>query len=184
MHGRSLARFAGFTLTEMLIAAALVAAAAAVAVPMLSAPSPSRVQLAGTELVQALRFARSEAQRTRVPHGVRIDAATERAQVFRLDMSTAPATRLFTVRHPLHHGLYVLDFPTDPATKGVTIATSTLTFAGACTETRDVIFDARGWPLCSNPSTVELTSGTVDLALGGVTRRVTVAGATGRVVLQ
>jgi prepilin-type N-terminal cleavage/methylation domain-containing protein len=184
MYGRSLARFAGFTLTEMLIVAALLAAAAAVAVPMLSAPNSSRVRLAGTELVQALRFARSEAQRTRIPHGVRIDAATERVQLFRLDTSTVPATRLFTVRHPLHHGLYVLDFPTDRATRGVVIAAAALSFASACSEARDVIFDARGWPLCSNPSTVELTGAAVDLSLGPVTRRVSVAGATGRVVLQ
>ena len=184
MYGRSLGRRAGFTLTEMLIATALLAAAAAVAVPMLAAPNPSRVRLAGTELVQALRFARSEAQRTRVPHGVRIDAATERVQLFRLDTSTVPATRLFTVRHPLHHGLYVLDFPADPATRGVTIAAAALTFAGGCGEARDVVFDARGWPLCSNPLAVEVTNGTIDLALGTATRRVTVAGATGRAVLQ
>jgi prepilin-type N-terminal cleavage/methylation domain-containing protein len=184
MFGRCLERCAGYTLTEMLIATALLAAAAAVAMPMLSAPSPSRARLAGTELVQALRFARSEAQRTQVPHGVRIDAATERVQLFKLDTSTLPPTRLFTVRHPLHHGLYVLDFPVDRATRGVHVAAAALTFAAACGEARDVVFDARGWPLCSNPVTVELTSAVIDLSIGNVTRRVSVAGTTGRVVLQ
>jgi prepilin-type N-terminal cleavage/methylation domain-containing protein len=184
MIGRCVERCAGYTLVEMLIATALLASAAAVAVPMLVAPNPSRVRLAGTELVQAARFARSEAQRTRVPHGVRIDAAAERIQLFRLDTSTVPPTRLFTVRHPLHHGLYVLDLPVDAATRGVTIAAAGLTFSGTCGEARDVVFDQRGWPLCSNPLSVELTGATVDLSLGTASRRVTVAGVTGRVMLQ
>jgi len=184
MDGHCRARFAGYTLTEMLIAVALLAAAAAVAVPMLRAPAPSRVQLAGTQLVQAIRFARSEARRTLVPHGVRIDTATERAQLFRLDMSTLPPTRLFTVRHPGHHDLYVLDFPAATATRGVQINAAALSFAAACSESRDLVFDARGWPLCSSPVSVELASADVDLGNGTTTRRVSVAGVTGRVVLQ
>ena len=184
MNGGCRKRCAGYSLTEMLIAAALLAATAAVAVPLLRAPAPSRVQLAGTQLAQAIRFARSEAQRTLVPHGVRIDAATERAQVFRLDMSTMPPTRLFTVRHPGHHNLYVLDFSTEAATQAVQITAAALTFAAACSESRDLVFDSLGWPRCSNPVTVELTSANVDLGNGATTRRVSVAGATGRVVLQ
>lgn len=179
-----LRRCAGYTLTEMLIATALLGAAAAVAVPMLGAPNPSRANLAGTQLVQALRFARSESQRTQIPHGVRIDAAVERAQLFRLDTSTMPPTRLFTVRHPGHHGLYLLDFPADPATRGVQITAAALSFAGVCSELRDIVFDARGWPLCSQPVSVELTSAAVDLGNGAVVRRVSVAGVTGRVVLE
>lgn len=184
MNGGCRNRCVGYTLTELLIVAALLAAAAAVAVPMLRAPTASRVQLAGTQLVQAIRFARSEAQRTLVPHGVRMDAATERAQVFRLDMSTMPPTRLFTVRHPAHHGLYILDFPAEAATRAVQITAAALTFAGACSEARDLVFDARGWPRCSNPLSVELTNANVDVGNGTATRRVNVAGVTGRVVLQ
>jgi hypothetical protein len=104
--------------------------------------------------------------------------------LFRLDMSTMPPTRLFTVRHPGHHGLYVLDFPVDPATRGVQITAAALTFAATCSESRDLVFDARGWPLCSQPLNVELTGAAVDLGSGTVTRRVSVAGVTGRVVQQ
>jgi prepilin-type N-terminal cleavage/methylation domain-containing protein len=177
-------RCTGYTLTEMLIATVLVVVAAAVAMPMLRTTDPHRVNAAATQLVQAVRYARSEAQRTRVPHGVRIDAATERAQLFRLDMSTVPPTRLFTVRHPWHHGLYLLDFSTDVTTRGVQITAATLTFAAACSELRDLVFDARGWPLCSQPLNVELTNGIVDVGSVTVNRRVSVAGVTGRVVLQ
>jgi prepilin-type N-terminal cleavage/methylation domain-containing protein len=184
MNGCCRKRCAGYSLTEMLIATALVAVGAAVAMPMLRTTDPSRANVAATQLAQAVRFARSEAQRTRVPHGVRIDAATERAQLFRLDMSTVPPTRLFTVRHPGHHGLYLLDFSTDGATRGVQITAATLSFAGACSESRDLVFDARGWPLCSQPLNVELTSATVDLGSNTVNRRVSVAGVTARVVLQ
>jgi prepilin-type N-terminal cleavage/methylation domain-containing protein len=184
MRGRRHRKCAGYTLAEMLIAVTLVAAASAVVVPMLGAPSASRVELAATELAEALRFARSEAERTRVPHGVRIDAGTERAQVFRLDTGTTPATALFTVRHPIHHGWYTLDFANDRPTRGVAITAATLSFSAACGESRDVVFDARGWPVCSQPPAVELSSATIDLGSGSVTRRVVVEAVTGRVVLQ
>jgi type II secretory pathway pseudopilin PulG len=184
MRGRRHGKSAGYTLAEMLIAVTLLAAASAVVVPMLGAPSASRVDLAATELAQALRFARSEAQRTRLPHGVRIDQGTERAQVFRLDTSTTPATPLFTVRHPIHHGWYVLDFAGDRPTRGVQITTAVLSFSAACGESRDVVFDARGWPFCSQPPTVELVGATIQLGNGSVTRRVVVEAVTGRVVLQ
>jgi prepilin-type N-terminal cleavage/methylation domain-containing protein len=176
-------RCAGYTLTEMLIATALVAVAAAVAMPMMRAADPNRANLAATQLAQALRFARTEAQRTQVPHGVRIDAAAERAQLFRLDMSTVPPTRQFTIRHPAHHDLYVLDFPATAVTRGVQITAAALSFAAVCGEPRDFVFDARGWPRCSQPLNVELTSAAIDLGTATVTRRVSVDGVTGRVVL-
>jgi prepilin-type N-terminal cleavage/methylation domain-containing protein len=184
MNDRRRKRCAGYTLAEMLIATALVAAAAAVAIPMLRSADPNRANLAATQLAHALRFARSEAQRTQVPHGVRIDAATERAQLFRLDMSTVPPTRQFTIRHPVHHDLYVLDFPASAATRGMQITGATLSFAAVCSEPRDLVFDARGWPLCSQPLNVELTGAAIDVGTAMVTRRVNVAGVTGRVVLQ
>jgi prepilin-type N-terminal cleavage/methylation domain-containing protein len=184
MRGRRHEKSAGYTLAEMLIAVTLLAAVAAVALPMLGSPNASRVELAAAELAEALRFARSEAERTRIPHGVRVDAGTERAQVFRLDTSTTPATPLFTVRQPIHHGSYVLDFPGDQATRGVQIATVTLSFGAPCGESRDIVFDARGWPFCSQPPTVELSSATIELGIGAATRRVVVEAVTGRVVLQ
>ena len=61
MH-RQLTRRAGFTLTEMLVVVAILAAVAAVALPLLTAPDRERVELAAEQLVQALRYARSEAR--------------------------------------------------------------------------------------------------------------------------
>lgn len=177
-------RLAGFTLTEMLIVVAVLAALASAAVPLLSATDSQRVELAATQLVQALRFARSEAQHTSVPHGVRIDAAAETVQVFRLNTGVVPPVRDFMIHHPVHRGLFVLNYRTDHVTAGVEIAAVTSSFGAACSEFRDLVFDQRGTPLCSNPVTVGLTSATVDLSDGRTTRRVTVAGVTGRVVLQ
>jgi len=175
---------AGFTLTEMLIVVAALAALASVAVPLLLGPDPERVELAAVELVQALRFARSEAERTGVPHGVRIDAATEQVQLFRLDLSTMPPTHDFAIYHPVHRGLFVLDYSTDPQTSGVQITAATLTFTAACSELKDLVFDERGTPLCSNPVSVGLTAATINVGNGQTTRLVNVAGVTGRVVLQ
>jgi hypothetical protein len=66
----------------------------------------------------------------------------------------------------------------------VQITAAALSFAAVCSEPRDLVFDARGWPLCSQPLNVELTSAAIDVGTGTVTRRVSVDGVTGRVVLQ
>lgn len=183
MRGRNAAR-AGFTLTEMLVAVAVLAALAAVALPMLSTLEPRRVELAAAELVQALRFARSESERTRIPHGVRVDPATESARLFRLDTGSVPPVPDFTVHHPVHLGLYVLDFDGDPSTAGVAIDSVTVNFAAACGEPRDIAFDERGTPLCADPFGIEVTDGQIALREGAVVRQIDIAGVTGRVVLQ
>ncbi|MGH8496716.1 MAG: pilus assembly FimT family protein [Gammaproteobacteria bacterium] len=175
---------AGFTLTEMLIAVAILSALAAVAVPMLSAPDPERVELAAAELIQALRFARSESERTRVPHGLRVDAATETVQLFRLDTSVAPPARDFTVYHPVHRGLFALNYGANPDTAGVEIESAILSFAAACSETRDIVFDDRGSPRCADPVHVAVTGAVISLGDGATTRQIDIAGVTGRVVLQ
>ena len=131
MNGRCRHRCAGYTLTEMLIAAALLAAAAAVAVPMLRAPTPSRVQLAGTQLVQAHPVSR--AVKLNAPKFLTACGSTpppSARSCFGSTLSTMPPTRLFTVRHPGHHGLYLLDFPAEAATRGVQITAAALVVRG------------------------------------------------------
>lgn len=174
---------AGFTLVEFLIVAAILATFAALAVPALTAADPERADLAAAQLVQALRFARSEANRTGKHHGVRVDSAAERVQVFRLD-STSPVTRNFAVYHPVTRKQFLVDYAANRRTANVGVAAVTLNFASTCSEARDVVFDARGTPRCSDPVNVELTSATIDLAGPRVTRRVVVSGVTGRVALQ
>ena len=183
MRGLSATR-AGFTLTEMLVVVALLAAFAAVAVPILSAPDPARVELAAAELVQALRFARSEAERTGTPHGLRVDAAVDTAQMFRVDTAAIPPARDFAVYHPVDRQLFVLDLAADPATANVEIAAAAFSFAGACAELRDIVFEASGTPSCADPVSSAVTSATVDLSDGRSQRRVAVAAVTGRVTVQ
>ncbi|HUO82320.1 MAG TPA: GspH/FimT family pseudopilin [Gammaproteobacteria bacterium] len=183
MRGLSALR-AGFTLTEMLVVVALLAAFAVIAVPLLSAPDPARVELAAAELVQALRYARSEAERTGTPHGLRVDAAGGTAQMFRLDTAAVPPARDFAVYHPVDRQLFALDFAADSATRDVQIAAAAFSFAAACAEARDIVFDASGTPLCADPAGVAVTSATIDLTDGRSQRRVAVAAVTGRVTVQ
>jgi prepilin-type N-terminal cleavage/methylation domain-containing protein len=181
---RGFAKRAGFTLTEMLIVAGVLAALAAAAVPIISAPDRDRVALAAEQVLQALSFARAEAERTGLPHGARIDTAAETVRLFRLDTTTTPPTREFVIRHPVHRGLFWLDFPSARLTRGVRVDAAALSFSGSCSDIRDVVFDARGWPRCADPTTVELTTAKSDIGKGRTTRRVSVAGVTGRVTVQ
>ncbi|CAN5167310.1 hypothetical protein BH24PSE2_BH24PSE2_14530 [soil metagenome] len=174
----------GFTLTEMLVVVAVLAALTAVALPNLAAPDSERVELAAAELVQALRFARSEAERTRIPHGLRIDAATETVRLFRVDRGASPPTRDFSVRHPVHKGLFVLDYRSEPRMPGVGIDSAALSFASPCSNPIDLAFDEHGIPYCVDAAGAALTEAVVELGNGRTVRQVVVAGITGRVTLR
>lgn len=175
---------AGFTLTEMLVVVGLLAALAAVALPMLTAPDPARLDLAAAEVVQALRFARSEAERTGTPHGLRVDAAADTLQVFRLNAAAIPPTRDFAVYHPVDHQLFLLDFVSRADTRGIEIETASFIFSAPCADARDLVFDAAGTPLCADSAAAALTAATIDLGNGHSRRRVTIAAVTGRVTVQ
>lgn len=63
-------RHGGFTLIEILTVVAIMAIAAGIAVPALRASDLYALDRAATELAQMLRYARSEARRTGITHGV------------------------------------------------------------------------------------------------------------------
>lgn len=176
-------RCRGLTLAELLLVTVILGIVALAAIPGLSPRDAHRLELAAREVADALRFARSEAIRTRVPHGVRVTADRRRVRVFWLDTETAPPTERFEVRHPVDKRIYDIDVSEGFFTGGVTVAAS-FRYQGGGGEERAVAFDARGEPVA--PRDLDpLASGAVTVNDGdGATKAITVTPVVGRITLQ
>jgi prepilin-type N-terminal cleavage/methylation domain-containing protein len=89
MRARSDRGWRGFTLAEMLVAAAVVAVITAVAMPSAGMLNGTSVDTAASEVVQALHFARQEAARLAEPTVVSFEE-NNIVRVFRLRDGVAP----------------------------------------------------------------------------------------------
>lgn len=173
----------GYTLTELLIVATIIAIGAAVAVPALAPVDSARLDLVAAEVASSMRFARSEALRLGTPLGVSVDTANKRVRVFRLDTTASPATAIYDVRHPIDKHLYDRDFGGAPYRFPGSVST-TATFRAACTTLDRMYFDGHGAAWCTDPQTVLLDRFEVEVATGGRTATIVLTGISGRVAVQ
>lgn len=175
-------RCRGFTLAELLLVALILSVVALVALPGLSTSKGNKLTLASSEVVEALRFARSEARRTGIHHGVRVTANKRRVRVFWLDTGTVPPTEHFEVRHPMSKRIYDIDVTEGFFTGGVEVVASFL-YQGGGSEEWAVAFDERGEPVA--PSDLDpLVSGTVTVNDDGAAHTITVTPVVGRIAVQ
>ncbi|WP_157953722.1 GspH/FimT family pseudopilin [Oceanimonas marisflavi] len=176
-HGRSL--------TELLLVVTLLGTLALVAVPSLTAQGPERVELATTEVAGAIRFARNEARRSGAEHGVLLDTAAQRLQVYRIDDSGPSPVVTFDVYHPLDKQRYELSFATDARYHPVRLDDATFVYQGLATGQQDIRFLSSGEPYYLDSSTRRmLVSGAVILSDGRHRRQLTVIPGTGRITWQ
>lgn len=146
-----MARTPGFSIAELLVVMALLSVLALAAVPMSAPRADKRLDAAAQEVIDALRFARIEAQRTGTVHGAdfSVDLATgqRRVRVFRTD-TAIPPNPVYDVRHPIDKKLYVTRLDTGTATEGVAISAATLYYkSGSTVIVRDwAAFDRAGTP--------------------------------------
>jgi len=173
----------GYSLAELLAVITILGIVAAVATPDLSAPDPTRLDLAAEEIAQAMRYARSEAIRSGEPRGFRQQSRAKRIRVFRPDISTSPWTLNYDVYHPVSKKLYDVDLDTHPFARADSLSHNRV-YRGTCNKKTDVYFDSSGIPRCSNPETVLLEQFDVTLTLGGHTRVVSLHSLTGRVTVE
>lgn len=147
----SMARRCGFSLAEMLIVVALLSVVALVAIPVAAPSADMHLDAAAQEVIDALRFARSEALRTGAFYGAdfSVDATTgtRRVRVFRID-SAAPLIAVYDVKHPLDQKLYDIQLVSGTTTGGVTITAAAFYYrTGVTLVARDwAAFDAAGTP--------------------------------------
>ena len=173
----------GYTLLEMTIVVAILAVAAAIAVPSDFASRHQTLDLAASQAADALRFARAEARRTGFVHGVFADVPNDRLRVFRLDEIPNPNLKVFDVYQPVSKQLFTVDFGATPY-RGVSISSVSGQFVGSCDDPANVSFDAFGVVRCFEPLATRILDVEVELSLGPLTKTVVIDSHTGRVSIQ
>lgn len=179
MRGRE----TGYSLVELLAVVLVLSVAATIAVPNFATSDPNELELAAQEFARAMRHARSEAIRGGAPHGFRHESTDRRIRVFRPDTGATPWVPIYDVVHPISKKLYDIDLSAHAFARADTMAHSGV-YRGVCNDVRNVYFDGRGVPRCTDPETVLLESFDVTLTHGVHTRTVTLDGITGRVIVQ
>jgi Tfp pilus assembly protein FimT len=174
----------GHTLAELTAVCAILAIAAAVALPSSQPVTGARADAAAGEVAQALRFARQEAMRSGAVRMLRCDTVRNEVSVYIPDASGAPAIML---KHPLNKMDYTVNLGQAPAGSNIALTGCSFRFANGSTAT-SVAFDAGGNPVrgisagagtgpgmapASDPNQI-LSSGTIVVGAGNVTRTVAI----------
>ena len=168
----------GYTLTELLVIVTIIGLAAGVALPALDPVDETKADLVAQEIADALRYARSEAQRTQEPRRILKEDAAARIRVFR-ESGGAP---VFDVYHPVDKHVYDRRFSDAPYSFSGTISTAA-SFRGTCNDPDTVAFDARGTAWCIDPANVLVDRITISVTLKQHAASVELDGLTGRVWL-
>lgn len=180
-------RCAAYTLVELMIVVAVLAVAAAVALPTAQPVAEFQVDAAAGEVVNALRFARENAQYSGAQRLFDCDATANTIAVFALetDKTTTRVVR-DPVEHPFNRAPYLLNLNAAPAGNTMALVRCTFTFDDNASATA-VAFDATGNPLRgvgSGPARERvLRAGQIVLGTGNVERTIAID-ATGRITVS
>ncbi len=173
----------GHTLVEMMIVVAIIGLALAVAMPSATPAHQQKLNLAASAVADAFRFAREEARRTGIMHGVATDVPNELIRVFRLDEAPNPNVKLFDVRHPISTQFYTLQIGQSPYS-GVMLSADNGQMVGTCNDPGNIAFDSAGVVRCVEPTATRIDNPSIDLAFGQLSLRVAIDSFTGRVLVQ
>lgn len=173
----------GYTLVEMLIVVTIIGLVATVAMSSADPVHQQELNLAGSEVADAFRFAREEARRTGIIHGVATDVPNDLIRVFRLDDGPNPNLKVFDVYHPVTKQLYAIRIGGPPYT-GVTLSGEGGQMVGACSDPGNFGFDSVGVVRCVEPTGTRINNAHVDLAADRLSLSVVIDGYTGRTSIQ
>jgi len=178
---------AGYTLTELMIVVAILAIAAVVAMPTAQPVAEFRADAAAGEVVNALRFAREDAQHSGEERLFGCNAAANAIAVYALvTAKTTTTASNIPVEHPFNRAPYQLTLNAAPSGNTMALVRCTFTFADNGTAAT-LGFDASGNPVRGIGSGVArasaLRSGQIVLGAGHVVRNVVVDGS-GRITVS
>jgi Tfp pilus assembly protein FimT len=166
-------RRTGHTLAELLIVCAVLAVAAAVALPSAQPVAEFRADAAASEVVQALRFARQEAMRTSAYRMLACDLGRNQLSVVPPDGSPDDDVP----KDPLTKMNYKVVLGQAPAGSNATLSACSFKFADSTTAAT-LGFNANGNPVRgtgAGPAAAQaLTSGTVLVSIGNATRTISI----------
>ena len=171
-------RCAAYTLVELMIVVAVLAIAAAVALPTAQPVAEFQADAAAGEVANALRFARENAQYSGAQRLFDCNAAANTIAVFALetDKTTARVAR-DPVEHPFNRAPYLLNLNAAPAGNTMALVRCTFTFEDNASATA-IAFDTAGNPQRGVGSGVArdnpLRTGQIVLGAGNVERTITV----------
>jgi Tfp pilus assembly protein FimT len=183
-------RQTGTTLAEMVVVVAILALAAAIAIPKADPQTAFAADAAAAEVVRAVRFAQREAIRTGTWQQVSADPVKQELRVYQADNSTG-----ITATHPVDKREYKISFSGN-AMQRATIVSAVFQYDGGPT-TSFASFGPDGAPSYTDPSKIAQalsqlltggpdidplkTEGRITLRYANQERVVRVAPATGRV---
>lgn len=175
----------GYTLTELMVVVAILGIVAIVAVPSLFSGNSQKLDVAASELAEAIRFSRSEALRTGTANGVIYAPSPLRFSLYREVYTANVPISTFDVRHPVDKKLYTLEYSSTGNQTPVTISSVIFKYGGSAVNRDYISFDEHGIPRYLNGSTYQmLDDATIVLEYMSHTRTVRVAPMTGRVTVQ
>lgn len=164
-----------------MIVVVIIGIVASAVMPDLSSTDTKKLEIAAQEIAEAIRFARAEAIRTKIPHGINTDTGNERLRVYSLPASTP----VYDKYHPIDKNLYDIQLKTDAFVEGVDLVSASFNFAGSVSSSTYLDFNTDGNPKYTfSGSDRMLTSGSITLRYNGQQRIVSIAPMTGRVTVQ
>lgn len=173
----------GYTLLEMTIVVAILAIGAAVAIPSITSPDHHKLDAAGALVADAIRFAGEEARRTGMIHGIQVDLANSRIDVFRLDEIPDPNLKVFDVRHPISKQLYTVNIGAHPHQQ-VAIGAVGGVMQGACSDPESIGIDPGGVTRCIEPLSTRVRDPNIQLEFGTHRSTIMVDSYTARVSIE
>lgn len=176
-------RSSGYSLAEMLIVCAVLAIAAAVALPSGHPAVEMQADTVADNVVQAIRFARQEAMRSGALRMVGCDKANNKLSVYVPDTDGLPLSML---KDPLRKTDYVVVPGQSFPSSGLALASCSFMFSDNKPAAM-LAFDADGNPVrgTGDPKkqAMAMTGGTIVVGSGAVTRTIAID-VTGRVTLS
>ena len=173
----------GTTNLEIMTAVLILGIVEAAVMPNFSSNDPKKLEVAARTITDAIIFARAEAMRTKVSHGISTDIANQRIRVYSLPAETA----VYDVYHPIDKKIYDIQFKNDTQTAGVDLASASYSFEGLYSNSSHLDFNANGMPKFSGgipQRDYMLTGAEMKLSFQGHQRIISIAPITGRVTVQ